>query len=452
MNAAALAAVVARERSIYASQRPKSQSLARRAAAHYPFSVPLHWMRDWALPFPLAVREALGCEVQDVDGHRYIDFCLGDTGAMFGHSPPAVAAALAAQSGRGLTLMLPAEAVAAVGEKLAALFGLPFWQLTQTATDANRAVLRHARELTGRPRVLVFDHCYHGTVEETMVVAGAGGVTLPRAGQVGRAFDPAMTTAVVPFNDLSAVEAALARGDIGCVLTEPVMTNAGMVLPARGFLEGLREATRRHGAWLVFDETHTLSSGHGGYGRRHDIDADVLVCGKAIAGGMPCAVYGFTAAIEADMRAAAARRAPGHSGLGTTLSANALAIAALDACLTAVMTPEAHAYMDRLAGHLGGRLEAVLLARRLPWHVSRVGARLEFGRGAPPRNGAESLAAMDPALESAMHLFLLNRGFLLTPFHNMMLVSPATTLAHLERFVAAFDDCLDEFHAFMGAA
>lgn len=447
----ALAAIVAREREVYAAARPRSRTLARRAAAHYPSAVPLHWMRDWALPFPLAVREARGAEVLDVDGHRYVDFCLGDTGAMFGHSPAPVAAALAAQATKGLTAMLPLESWAAVGEKLAEVFGLPYWQLTHSATEANRAVLRHARELTGRPRVLVFNHCYHGTLEETLVVAGADGATVPRPGQVGRAFDPALTTVVVEFNDLPAVERALARGDIACVLTEPVLTNAGMVLPRPGFLEGLRELTRAHGAWLVLDETHTLSSGRGGYGRVHGIESDALVCGKAVAGGMPCAVYGFTADIEAGMRAAASRREPGHSGLGTTLSANALAVAALHACLTEVMTPEAHTCMDRLAGHLAGRIEAAFHARRLPWYVSRVGARLEFGRGTPPRNGTESLAAHDGALEAAIHLFLLNRGFLLTPFHDMMLVSPATTLAQIERFAAAFEDCLDEFQPFMVA-
>jgi glutamate-1-semialdehyde 2,1-aminomutase len=451
VNDVPLAALIGREREIYAGARPKTQTLARRGARHFPQGVPMHWMRDWALPFPLAMREAKGAELWDVDGHRYVDFCLGDTGAMFGHSPPAVAAAIAAQAVRGLTAMLPPANTAIVGEQLAEIFGLPYWQVTQTATDANRAVLRHARALTGRPRCLVFNHCYHGTLDETLVVRGADGATLPRAGQIGRGFDPAATTVVVEFNDLVAVDRALARGDIGCVLAEPAMTNAGLVLPEPGFLEALAVLAKRYGALLAFDETHTLSAGRGGYGRRAGVAPDLLVCGKAIAGGMPCAVYGFTAEVEARMRAADATREPGHSGLGTTLSGNALALAALQACLGEVMTVDNHAYMDRLAGHLAGRLEAGFHSRGLDWHVSRVGARVEFGRGPPPRNGSDSIAAHDAQLASAMHLFLLNRGFLITPFHNMMLISPATSLEQLERFGAVFHDCLDAFATFLQA-
>ncbi len=451
MNQAALAGILAREQQAFAATRPKSRGLARRASAHFPHGVPMHWMRDWGTAFPLFVREAQGAELLDVDGHRYVDFCLGDTGAMFGHSPAPIAQAIAAQAGRGLTCMLPAEDTAAVGEGLAELFGLPWWQLTQTATDANRAVLKLAREVTGRSRILVFNHCYHGTVEETMVVRGPDGATLPRPGQVGRVQDFARSTVVVEFNDLDALTAALAPGDIACVLAEPAMTNAGMVLPQSGFLAALREACTRSGTLLAVDETHTLSAGRGGYARAAGIAADLLVCGKAIAGGLPCAVYGYGEAVAERLPASESRREPGHSGLGTTLSANPLALAALRASLAQLMTAENHAYMDRQAGHLAAALTAAFTARALPWRVARIGARLEFGRGAAPRNASEALAWIDQPLQAAMHLFLLNRGFLLTPFHNMMLVSPATTFDHLERFLAVFDETLDEFAPLMRA-
>lgn len=452
MTRPALAAIRAREQRVYAAARPQSQALARRAAAHFPHGVPMHWMRDWDTVFPMYVREASGAMLVDVDGNSLVDFCLGDTGAMFGHSPPAVAQAIAEQAARGLTCMLPAENVAAVGDALADVFGLPWWQLTQTATDANRAVLRLARAATGRRRILVFNHCYHGTVDETLVVRGADGRTLPRPGQVGRVHDFGAETLVVEFNDSLALEAALASGDVACVLAEPVMTNAGMVLPLPGFLEGLRDACTRTGTLLAIDETHTLSSGRGGYARVHGLPADFLVVGKSVAGGLPCAVLGYTEAVAERLRAAEGTREPGHSGIGTTLSANPLALAALHACLTQLMTPENHAHMDALAARLASGMAERFAQRGVGWQVSRVGARLEFGRAPPPESGTESLASIDHELDATMQLFLLNRGFLLTPFHNMMLVCPALTARQVGPFLAAFDECLDEFAPLMGYA
>ena len=449
MTRPALDAIVARERERFSAARPASRALSMRAGRHFAQGVPMHWMRDWPTPFPLQVAAARDAGLTDVDGHRYVDFCLGDTGAMFGHSPPAVARAIAAQAQQGLTTMLPSADVAEVGERLAALFGLPWWQLTQTATDANRAVLRQARAITGRPRVLVFDRCYHGTVEETMVVMGADGSTQPRPGQVGPIGDPARSTAVVEFNDLAAVERVLAGGDIACVLAEPVMTNAGMVLPQAGFLAGLRAACTRHDVLLAIDETHTLSSGFGGYARQHGLAADLLVCGKAIAGGLPCAVWGYSDAVAARIGAADSRRAPGHSGIGTTLAANPLALAALRANLAEVLTPENFATMERCAARLQAGIEAAFREHALDWQVSRVGARLEFGRAPAPRTGRASIESIDHGLEAALHLWLLNRGFLLTPFHNMMLASPVTGAAEVDSFLAAFGAALREFAPLM---
>ncbi len=451
MTRAALDAIVERERRAYLAARPRSAVLAQRAAAHFAQGVPMHWMRDWPMPVPLYVAHARDAVLTDVDGHDYVDFCLGDTGAMFGHSPPAVARAIATQSAQGLTAMLPSAQVAEVGEQLSKLFGLPWWQITQTATDANRAVLRLARMVMRRPRVLVFDRCYHGTVDETMVILASDGATLPRPGQIGQVHDPRATTAVVEFNDIAAVEQALARGDIACVLAEPVMTNAGMVLPQPGFLADLRAACTRHEVLLAIDETHTLSSGHGGYARTHALAADFLVCGKAIAGGLPCAVFGYSDAVAQRIRAADAAREAGHSGIGTTLSANPLAIAALQACLAEVITPENHAHMESQAQRLAQGIEAALRAKYIPWQVSRVGARLEFGRSPAPRTGRQSVDAVDHELEGALHLYLLNRGFLLTPFHNMMLASPVTTSAQVDAFLDAFDAALQEFAPIMRA-
>jgi glutamate-1-semialdehyde 2,1-aminomutase len=390
-------------------------------------------------------------DVEDVDGNHYLDFCLGDTGAMFGHSPPAISRALAEAGASGITCMLPAERVARVGEKLAKLFGLPFWQMTQTATDANRAALRWARAITSRSRILAFDGCYHGTVDETMVRAlpelkDKGG-TRARAGLIGIPHDVSAATDAAPFNDTAAVEKVLARGRTAALIAEPVMTNIGMVLPEEGFLRKLRELTRRHGALLIIDETHTLSSARGGYARARNLEPDIWVCGKAIAGGMPCAVFGFTAEVEAGMRRVQQERGGGHSGMGTTLSANALALACLEAALDELMTPANYQAMHDTAAYLSEGLGHLFAAQDLPWHVARVGARLEFGFGKPPRNGAESEREAWPELEHAIHLYLLNRGVLLTPFHNMMLCSPVTTTAHADQLLGRLREFLGEVGA-----
>jgi glutamate-1-semialdehyde 2,1-aminomutase len=449
MSPAALAAVLERERQTYLAARPRSAALAAQAAQHFLGGVPMHWMRDWPMPVPLYAASARDAVLTDVDGHAYVDFCLGDTGAMFGHSPPVIAAAIATQAGQGLTTMLPSGQVAEVGARLADLFGLPWWQLTQTATDANRAVLRLARMVTGRPRILVFDRCYHGTVDETLVQMEEGGGTLPRPGQVGRVLDPALTTVVVEFNDIDAVERALAQGDVACVLAEPVMTNAGMVLPQPGFLAALRIACTRHDVLLAIDETHTLSSGLGGYAQVAGLAADFLVCGKAIAGGLPCAVYGYTDALATRIATADAQRASGHSGIGTTLAANPLAVAALHASLQGIHTAGHYERMESGAARLAAGIQALLDQHGTAWQVSRVGARLEFGPAPAPRTGRESVAAIDHELESALHLFLLNRGFLLTPFHNMMLVSPVTATAQIDAFLSTFDTALEVFAPMM---
>jgi len=441
----ALRKQVARERESYVATHAESARLAKVSSEHWLNGVPMHWMRDWSTPHPMFVRSANGVELVDVDGNHYIDFCFGDTGAMFGHSPPAIARALAETGAAGITSMLPAERVARVGEKLAAMFGLPFWQVTQTATDANRAVLRWARAVTNRPRMLVFDGCYHGTVEETLVRAlPDGDGTRARAGLIGMNHDVAATTDAVPFNDLASVDKVLRRGRTAALIAEPVMTNIGMVLPEPGFLAELRALTRKHGTLLIIDETHTLSTARGGYTQAQKLDPDLWVCGKAIAGGMPCAVFGFTAEVEAGIRRVQAERAGGHSGMGTTLSANALALACLEASLDELMTPANYNAMQACAGYLSEGLGRVFAAEALEWHVSRVGARLEFGFGKSPRDGVQSERQAWPELEHAIHLYLLNRGVLLTPFHNMMLCSPVTTTAHADVLLKHLHDFLRE--------
>lgn len=432
-----IAALLSKETARFTTTHARSAALGRKAKDHFPDGVPLHWMTDWGTPFPLFVALASGASLTDVDGNRYRDFCLGDTGSMFGHSPAPIMQVLAHQGGHGLTYMLPTEDTAVVGELLAARFGLPFWQVASTATDANRFALRWARAITGRAKILVFNGCYHGTVDETFLRLSDDGAPIHRPGLLGQVTDLSTVARVVEFNDLPALEAALAHGDVACVITEPALTNIGMVLPDDGFLEGVRRLTRAAGTLLLIDETHTISTGPGGWTMAHGLEPDFFVVGKAIAGGVPCAVWGFTTAVAEAMKAARARTGPGHSGMGTTLSANALAMRALRANLEQVMTQAAYDHMLAMSARIEAGLRQVIAERSLPWHVSAVGARAEFVCGpTPPRNGAEASKSMHGDLEAAIHLYLMNRGVLIAPFHNMTLTCPATTVQDVDHLVA----------------
>ncbi|MBM4191459.1 MAG: aminotransferase class III-fold pyridoxal phosphate-dependent enzyme [Gammaproteobacteria bacterium] len=438
----ALSRLLESERAAFVARRPRSRALAERSRAHWLSGVPMHWMTDWGTPHPMFVAHVEGVTLTDVDGLRYTDFCLGDTGSMFGHSPPAVSEAIGLQSARGLTCMLPDERVATVGEQLARRFGWPFWQVMQTATDANRAALRWARALTQRSKIMVYQGCYHGIVEETMVRRRAGR-TVMREGAIGSALDYSQASVAIEFNDVAALEQALRAGDIAAVIAEPVMTNIGMVLPALGYLETLQSLCQRHGTLLIIDETHTLSSGPGGYAGTHQLSGDFWVCGKAIAGGLPCAVLGFTAEVEARMQCVLASRAGGHSGMGTTLAANPLVFAALEASLAHLHTETTHAAMQAAATRLEQGLLKVFAVHNLDWHVSCVGARIEFGFGPAPRNGSEAEAAMRPEFEHTLHLWLLNRGLLVTPFHNMMLTAPMLQASQVEALCTSIESFLD---------
>jgi glutamate-1-semialdehyde 2,1-aminomutase len=399
-------------------------------------------MSDWSTPFALQVTSAQGAHLTDVDGHSYVDFCLGDTGAMFGHAPAAVVQAVQRQVAQGCTTMLASNDAAWVGAELARRFGLPMWQTALSASDANRFLLRWVRAATGRKKLLVFNGCYHGTVDDVFVDL-VNGQARQRDSLLGQVHDLTAHTVVVEFNDLPALEAALKDGDVACVLAEPVMTNIGMVLPEPDFWKQAQALIHQHGSLLILDETHTFSSGPGAYASAHGLQPDALVLGKPIAGGVPCAVYGFSA--ELAERAMQAKRAapPGHSGIGTTLTGNMLAMAAMRATLAEVATDAAFAHMIDLAGRLADGLRACISRHQLPWSVTQVGARCEFQFGKSlPTNGTQAEALFDPTLEGLIHLALLNRGVIITPFHNMLLCSPATTQADVQRLLFAFDEVL----------
>ena len=442
-----VAALYAEEVAHYRASRPQSAALAQCTAQHWLFGVPLHWMRDWSMPHPLFVASAQGNRITDTDGHEYADFCLGDTGAMFGHAPAAVARAVSGQMQRGLTAMLPSADAAAAGELLSRRFGLPYWQAALSASDANRFLIRWARAITGRPQLLVFNGCYHGTVDDVFVDL-VDGVPQMRDSLLGQVYPLTEHTRVVEFNDLAALEAALKDRQVACLLAEPALTNIGMVLPQADFWAQAQALCRRYGSLLIMDETHTLSSGPGGYCRQAGITPDMLVLGKPIAGGVPCAVYGMSAETAAAAVAGKGAAPPGHSGIGTTLSANLLALAAMRATLEEVMTDAAYTHMLAMADAVADGLEAAMAELSLPWCVTRLGARCEFQFSpVPPRNGTEAGARLDDALSQAIHLYLLNRGVLITPFHNMLLMCPHTQRNDCDRLLIYWREAVQKLRA-----
>ncbi len=373
-----------------------------------------------------------------MDGLDYLDLCLGDTGAMTGHAPAATVQAITERAQRGTTFMLPTEDAIYVGEELARRFGLHYWQTTLTATDANRFALRLARHITGRPKILVFNWCYHGTVDETFITL-QDGQPVPRPGNIGAPIHPAETTRVIEFNDVEALEVALAPGDVACVLAEPVMTNIGIVHPQPGFHEALREITRRTGTLLIIDETHTICAGVGGYTREYGLQPDMVTLGKPIAGGVPAAVYGLSAEVAERVQRSLSISEADTGGIGGTLAGNALSLAAMRATLEQVLTQTAYDRTIPLARRFADGVQSVIDDYQLPWHVTRLGCRAEYWfRPTPPINGAEAAASVDAALDRYMHLAALNRGILMTPFHNMALIAPATTEADIDRHTEVF--------------
>jgi len=428
---ARLEGMIEAEQGRFLKQHPRSAKAWEEGKRHFLYGGPSHWMRRWAGGFPIYVETASGAHIRDIDGHDYVDFCLGDTGAMCGHAPEAVTRAAVRQLSSGATTMLPTEDSLWVGAELSRRFGPRYWTLTTSATDANRGAIRIARMITGRPKVLVFSGCYHGGVEEAHIELRDGRVGM-RNQIHPNAVDHAAVSRVVEFNDVAALEEALSHGDVACVLAEPLMTNFGMIPVAPGFHRALRDITRRTGTLLIIDETHTLSCGPGGYTQLHGLEPDILVAGKAIAGGIPAGIFGLSRETAERMwkivpSANPRQRQSAHLGIGGTLAGNALMVATMRAVLESVLTPQNYRIMIANASLLAERARAVIAADRLPWHVTEIGARVEIMfTPRPPRNGADVIAGRNADLETLLHAFYMNEGILVTPFHTMLLMCPAT--------------------------
>ncbi len=441
-----LTSLITQERASYAAAHPKSAELFGLADNLFG-RVPMTWMAKWSGGFPLYVERAVGNRIVDVDGREYVDFALGDTGAMAGHSPQPTVDAVMERLRRlgGATTMLPTADAQSVGAELTRRFGLPMWSFTLTATDANRWAIRLARVATGRPKILTFAYCYHGSVDEAFAVAGPAGEATSRAGNAGAPVPLSLTSRVAEFNDLATVEAQLRHRDVAAVLTEPALTNIGIVLPQPGFMEGLRDLATRHGALLLIDETHTFSAGPGGATQLWGLRPDVLVIGKSIGGGIPSGAYGITQHVKELIEAHPEADLIDVGGVGGTLAGNALSVAAMRATLGEVLTDEAFAHMIDLATAFTRGVQETIDNTGVSWSVSQLGARSEYRFASPaPRNGTESAAAGDDELDEYLHLYLVNRGVLITPFHNMALMCPATSSDDVDLHTRLFAGAVDE--------
>lgn len=444
-----------REEAQYEKARPRSKQLFQQAAQNYVGGVPMSWMRIWVGPFPIFVDRAEGVYLTDVDGHRYLDLCLGDTGALAGHANPVVVNALTEQMHKGITHMLPTEDCIWVGQELERRFKLPYWHIVMTASDANRMALKMAREATGRRKILAFNGCYHGSVDETLAVQ-FGDIMLPVPGSLGPIVDhPSQTTRIVEFNDVEALENALKIGDIACVITEPVMTNVGIIFPEPGFHEALRSLTRKYGTLLLIDETHCLCNGPAGVTGEMGLEPDIVVFGKPAAGGYPVGVMGFSKELGEMLE----KRVPWHLffGFGGTLSGNACAIAGMKATLEKVLNQENFDRMIPLAQRMEEGIRQIIQDNSLPWYVARIGCRVEFRfLPEPPKNGLDTLAdvpynevdvfteGLSGPLDNLIHIYCANRGILLTPVHEMALVGPQTTQEDVERYVSVIRELVSE--------
>ena len=432
----------------FLSTHPKSGALFEISKKSMPAGVPMSWMSKWPGAYPVFVEEAKGARFIDVDGNSYIDFCLGDTGSMTGHSPEATVAAIKDQVGRGMSAMLPTKDAAIVSADLAARFNLPFWQFTVSATDANRHVIRYARLITGRKKIIVIDRCYHGSVDESFATLDETGATVARKGNIGAPVDLNLTTRVVAFNDLPAMKIALSNNDVAAILMEPAMTNVGIVLPEVGYLQGVEALAKEFGSLLIIDETHTISVGPGGMTGELGLRPDFLTIGKAIGGGFPTGAFGMTQSVADSIKKLVELEVIDTGGVGGTLAANALSLAAMRATLSKVLTKENFDRMIKLGDRWADGVEKTIQKYKLPWTVNRLGARAEYMfSSTAPKTGRQAADAGDFELEQFIHLRMLNDGFLITPFHNMALISPDTTEADVDAHTSAFEKMCGELTA-----
>lgn len=440
-----VAALERRENERFVAERPRSMALLERARRTMPRGVPMSWMDDLYEHPPVFVDAGRGASLTDVDGHTYLDMYLADMSAFCGHAPPAVVEAVGRRMASGNQFLMPGEDAIVVAEHLADRYGLPKWQFTLSATQANIEVIRLARAATGREIVVVFDGKYHGHLDTTLVVLEDGEVIPEEHGLPSSITGQAR---IVPFNDVDALVAALAPRDVALVLAEPAMTNAGFILPEPGFHGALRRLTREAGTLLAIDETHTLVTAHGGLTREYGLEPDMLTVGKSIAAGVPLGAYGMTEETAAHIAPPpgghlVSGEAVDQVSTGGTLFANALSMAAGRSALLEVLTEGAFEQASELGARMAEGLRAAIVASGLRWSVVQHGAHATYFFGdPPPRNAAESRALDDPQLRALIRVWLANRGVWESGWWLGPTVSLAHTTVDVDRYVALFGACL----------
>ncbi len=435
-----LAALRVQEEAVFASRTAASKALRERAGAHLPNGVPMTWMSGLYRFPPVFAESGAGSVFRDVDGNSYIDFNVSDLSMTMGFGPAPIVEAVTRQVKNGAHFLLPTRDAVIVGERLSEQVGLPFWQFTLSASGANTEVLRIARFMTGRSKIVIFSGHYHGHIDETLVQDEGGG-TLPSLH--GLPADVAARTMILPFNDLDAVEKTLAAQDVALVLTEPMLTNCNLVLPAPGFLEGLRAATRRHGTLLCLDEAHTFQFAYGGLTGAWKLETDFVVLGKGLGTGISFGLYGMSAEVAAVFtRHSDVDIGPKGIATGGTTYGSAIAVAAARAALDHVLSPEAYERLGALGARLSDGLETLFKAHHLPWRAFRFGPRSGYCLTPHlPANGEEAAASLDVAFIDARRLFMANRGI----WDAVASAGPQASFAHTEKDIDAYLGTADQF-------
>jgi glutamate-1-semialdehyde 2,1-aminomutase len=437
----------AEENARFVAERPRSMELLERARGTMPRGVPMVWMDDLYEHPPIVVERGEGATFTDVDGHTYLDMYIADLSGFCGHAPRPVVEAVKRRITIGNQFLLPSIDAIAVSEHLTTRYGMPKWQFTLSATQANTEVTRLARHATGREVILMFDGKYHGHGDATLVVLEDGKVVpeeqgLPRWGT--------SHARIVQFNDVDALERALAPRDVALVLTEPAMTNIGIVSPEPGFHDALRRLTRDAGTLLAIDETHTLVAAYGGLTTELDLEPDFLILGKSIAAGVPLGAYGMIDDVAALIAPPDEHWLMGgvpvaEVALGGTLFANALSMAAGRAALVEVLTEEAFERAGSLGAALADGIEEAFSDFGLPWSVARLGAHAYYTFAPrPARNAIEYRAADHPGLRALMRVWMGNRGV----WESGWWLGPTVSVAHTPDNVGRY---LDVFRSFLAA-
>jgi glutamate-1-semialdehyde 2,1-aminomutase len=430
----------------FAATHPRSLELRARARRTMPLGVPMSWMGFLYDHPPLFVDTAEGAHFTDVDGHDYLDMSLGITVASTGHTPEPVVQAVTERMAKGTQFHLPTEDALVVSEELARRWGLPKWQYQLSSTQAVTDAIHLARIATGRERIVVFEGKYQGHLAELLAVEANGG-TAPE--YLGVTAHDIARTAVVAWNDPDAVARALAAEDLALLLAEPLLTNSGIVFPADGFQAELRRLTREYGTLLAIDETQTLPMAFGGLVREWGLEADLVILGKSLGGGVPVAALGMTDSVASlidreYLPYEVSGEAVDEPAIGGTLFGNALSLAAARAALLEVWTAETYRRLQELARVLADGIEAAIRAHERDWDVYRIGNRAGYRfTPTPPRNNQEAGEYDLPPVRHLQRVFMANRGVWEFGWWGCPAISAQTAPADVNDYLGVFEEFID---------